>query len=79
MKIQSLDGEEYYLVEVIAFVLLHLKNLLINHLLNSGIYNPSPFDFDWVITIPAIWKARGKQMMREAATLVSTIDPNSSA
>jgi len=23
-------------------------------------------DFDWVITVPAIWRARGKQMMREA-------------
>ena len=23
-------------------------------------------DFDWVITVPAIWKAKGKTMMREA-------------
>ena len=30
-------------------------------------------DFDWVITVPAIWDARGKRMMREAAYLVSTI------
>lgn len=29
-------------------------------------------DFDWVITVPAIWQARGKQLMREAAYLVST-------
>ena len=28
-------------------------------------------DFDWVITVPAIWKARGKQMMREAGYMVS--------
>ena len=28
-------------------------------------------DFTWVITVPAMWKARGKQMMREAAYLVS--------
>ena len=27
-------------------------------------------DFTWVITVPAMWKARGKQMMREAAYLV---------
>ena len=27
-------------------------------------------DFAWVITVPAMWKARGKQMMREAAYLV---------
>ena len=24
-------------------------------------------DFHWVLTVPAIWKDRGKQMMREAA------------
>ena len=30
-------------------------------------------DFDWVITVPAIWDARGKRMMREAAYLVSYI------
>ena len=28
-------------------------------------------DFDWVITVPAIWDVRGKRMMREAAYLVS--------
>ena len=28
-------------------------------------------DFDWVITVPAIWKARGKQMMREAGYKVN--------
>ena len=27
-------------------------------------------DFNWVITVPAIWKPRAKQMMREAAYLV---------
>ena len=31
-------------------------------------------DFDWVITVPAIWDARGKRMMREAAYLVSDSD-----
>ena len=24
-------------------------------------------DFHWVLTVPAIWKDRGKQMMKEAA------------
>ena len=73
MPIKSLDGKNYYLVEVVAFVLLHLKNQLMSHLSKIGHYNPSPFDFDWVVTVPAIWKARGKQMMREAASLVSLL------
>ena len=30
-------------------------------------------DFHWVITVPAIWNASGKQMMREAAYQVKSI------
>ena len=29
-------------------------------------------DFHWVITVPAIWSASGKQMMREAAYQVNS-------
>ncbi len=66
MKIKSSNGKEYYLVDVIAQILKHLKNELIeNHLKRGGIPLEAT-DFDWVITVPAIWRARGKQMMREA-------------
>ena len=68
MPIKSTDGTSYYLVEVIAFVLWYLRSKLVDHLSRSGV---SADDFDWVITVPAIWKASGKQMMREAASLVS--------
>ena len=66
MIVKSSDGREFYLVEVIAFVLKHLKYCLEQHLSRK---QPSlkSADFDWVITVPAIWRARGKQMMREAA------------
>ena len=65
MTIASLDGRKFYLVEVIAFVLKYLKHKLEDHL------QPLKSDeFDWVITVPAIWKARGKRMMREAAYMV---------
>ena len=69
MLLESFAGKHYYLVEVIAFVLCHLKDQLMVHLGGIGT-DFSPTDFDWVITVPAIWKARGKQMMREAAYLV---------
>ena len=60
------------MVEVIAFILKYLKDLLIEHL--SRTVRPlKTTDFDWVITVPAIWDARGKRMMKEAAYLVSTI------
>ena len=67
--VKSFSGRTFYLVEVIAFILKHLKDLLIDHL-SRTIKPLKTTDFDWVITVPAIWDARGKRMMREAAYLV---------
>ncbi|XP_019859931.1 PREDICTED: heat shock 70 kDa protein 12B-like [Amphimedon queenslandica] len=62
-EVPSFTGGSYYLIEVIAFILTHLKEKLLTHF--RGDYKSS--DFDWVITVPAIWKARARRMMREAA------------
>lgn len=59
-------------MEVIAFILQYLKNELSDHLLRSG-SGVSISNFDWVITVPAIWQTRGKRMMREAAYQVIKI------
>ena len=59
------NGREYYLIEVIAHILKYLKDELIRTL-NAADILLEATDFDWVITVPAIWRARGKQMMREA-------------
>ena len=64
------NGKEYYLVEVIAHILKYLKDELIRILKLSNL-NLTANDFDWVITVPAIWRAKGKQMMREAGYKVS--------
>lgn len=60
-------------MEVIAFVIKYLKDQLEEHLART-ITPLKAKDFDWVITVPAIWKARGKRMMREAAYMVSYTD-----
>lgn len=70
MSIKASNGKECYLVEVIAFILCYLKVQLNDHLKQSG-SDLTVADFDWVITVPAIWRSRGKLMMREAAYLVS--------
>ena len=57
-------------MEVIAFILQYLKNQLVDHH-SRGVTPLKTTDFDWVITVPAIWDARGKRMMREAAYMVS--------
>jgi len=66
MKIRAQNGREYYLVDVIAQILKYLKIELIDNHLKRGGHSLEATDFDWVITVPAIWRARGKQMMREA-------------
>ena len=70
MMVKASNGDCYYMVEVIAFILRYLKQQLVKHL--SHAVNPLGVkDFDWVVTVPAIWRARGKRMMREAAYMVS--------
>ena len=66
MKIRAQNGRQYYLVDVIAQILKYLKIELIENYLKRGGHQLEATDFDWVITVPAIWRARGKQMMREA-------------
>ncbi len=65
MTVKAANGKEFYIVEVIAQILKHLKNELLESLRRAD-HPLKVTDFDWVITVPAIWKARGKQMMREA-------------
>lgn len=69
-NIQKESNNEWYLIEVIAFILCYLKDELIKRI-KMGDHQLDTSDFDWVITIPAIWQARGKQMMREAGYMVS--------
>ena len=64
------DDKRFYLVQVIAFVLKHIKakfNLWMQRVC-TGV---TASDMHWVVTVPAIWKPAGKQLMREAAYLVN--------
>ena len=71
------SSEKYYLVDVVAFILKYLKDQLYEALSKD---NLSQVQFDWVVTVPAIWDIRGKHMMREAAFKVNTsVSPTSQA
>ena len=69
--VEAFNGEKFYIVEVIGFILKYLKERLESHL-SKTVNAVKATEFDWVITVPAIWNARGKRMMREAAYLVSS-------
>ena len=60
------SSEQYYLVDVVAFILKYLKDQLYEAL-GKSLDTSQTIQFDWVVTVPAIWDVRGKQMMREAA------------
>ena len=65
-KIPDTTGKMFFLRDVIALFLQYLKNEFERcfKMLNIPV---QATDFHWVITVPAIWNASGKQMMREAA------------
>ena len=65
MKITSSSGKVFFLIDVIAHILNYLKNVLLDRLEDANLQLLAT-DFHWVITVPAIWQARGKQLMREA-------------
>ena len=66
------SDEEYYLVDVVALILNYLRDKLYESLRDGGL-DMSRILFDWVVTVPAIWDIRGKQMMREAAYKVGVV------
>jgi len=73
-KIFAMNGKEFYLVDIIAHIFHHLKCRVLKELRNFGYKQLRATDIHWVITIPVIWKSRGRKMMREAGYMVS---PNS--
>ncbi len=67
-----MNGKQYFLIDVIAHVLCHLKEKILQIMCDSRLYTTTTkvTDIDWVITVPASWKAKGKRMMREAGYMV---------
>ena len=70
--IKSSDGVEYYLIEVIATILRKVKEKL-EHFFKHREGGYKIEDFHWLLTVPALWGIRARDMMREAAYLVITL------
>ena len=60
-------GEPFYLVEVLAFILKHFKQLLMRQLERKADEAVILADIHWVITVPE----ELSRLIREAASLVS--------
>ena len=72
LKISALNGQQFFLVDVVAHILHHLKCQLLTEVRDFGYEELRASDFDWVITVPAIWKSKGRKMMLEAGYMVSS-------
>ena len=70
-KITTMNDEQFFLADVIAHILHHLKCQLLREVKDFGYKELKASDFDWVITVPAIWKSKGRKMMLEAGYMVS--------
>ena len=70
-QISALNGKQFFLVDVIAHILHHLKDRLLTEVRDFGYKDLQASDINWVITVPAFWKSGGKSMMREAGYMVS--------
>ena len=70
--IPDINGKMFFLRDVIALFIKFLKDELEKCFQMLNI-NFTATDFHWVITVPAIWSASGKQMTREAAYQVKYI------
>ena len=65
----------YYLVEVVAFVLKYFKDRLHEYFETAMLQAPCGrclccTDFQWVVTVPAIWDEPSKEMMLKASLKV---------
>ena len=58
-------------LKVIAEVMKFLKNKLLQTF-EAAKFDVKDTDIRWVLTVPAIWKASAKQLMRRAAYEVCT-------
>ena len=70
-KIYAMNGKPFFVVDIIAHILHHLKCRLLTEVTGFVQRELKASDIDWVITVPAIWKSKGKKMMREAGYMVS--------
>ena len=66
-----MNGKQFFLVDVIAHILHHLKCQLLTEVRDFGYKELRASDINWVITVPAFWKPTGREMMREAGYMVS--------
>ena len=54
-------------VRVFCDILLHIKDLILDHMRRSLGQDYAKEDIKWVLTVPAMWRSSARDVMRQAA------------
>lgn len=71
VEIKAANGKSVRAVTVFAYALKFFKDHVLEELSDQSATKILEADIQWVLTVPAIWKAPAKQFMRTAAYEVS--------
>ena len=74
VEIKAANGKALRAVTVFAHALKFFKDHVLEELSDQSATKILEEDIQWVLTVPAIWKAPAKQFMRTAAYEVSPLD-----
>jgi hypothetical protein len=66
-KVKSLNGKEFSALNIFSYSLKWIKETVLNELNDQLIEKIQNDNIKWILTVPAIWKAKSKYFMREAA------------
>lgn len=69
--IKAANGKQMKALDVFTASLKFLKDHFIKNINNRNANNITVDKVRWVLTVPAIWNDPAKQLMREAAEMVS--------
>ena len=64
---KAANGKELPAMTVFSMTLNYFRNHALRELTDATGSKTTPQDIRWVITVPAIWRQKAKQFMREAA------------
>ncbi len=65
--VKAANGKELPALTVFSMTLNYFRNHALRELADATGFKVSEQDVRWVITVPAIWREKAKQFMREAA------------
>lgn len=71
--VKAANGKEMPAITIFSMTLSYFRDHALRELSDGAGQKISENDVRWVITVPAIWRQKAKQFMREAAYQVTDV------